>query len=77
MKNKIQEFKKRFINAQSDLELAEIDNEIDILAQNNQNAFENAMLSSIRETNKRMSHKVLQKVKPAIQKRLRRAVAVI
>lgn len=70
MKNKIEELKNRFINAKTDAEREAIDKEIDALVNENQTGFEEAMLSSIQETNRKVETEILrnklEEVLPAI-----------
>ena len=60
MDKKIEELKKRFINANSDKEINEIDKEIDELSKGDQFGFENAMMSAIQDTNKRVESEILR-----------------
>ena len=70
MEQKIEELKKRFINAKSESEIAEIDKEMDELSKSDQSGFENAMMSAIQDTNKRIESEILrdklENVLPAI-----------
>jgi hypothetical protein len=70
MEQKIEELKKRFISATSESEIAEIDKEMDELSKSDQSGFENAMMSAIQDTNKRVESEILrdklESVLPAI-----------
>jgi hypothetical protein len=60
MDKKIEELKQRFINAKSDKDIDLIDKEIDELSEKNQSEFENAMLSSVKDTNNRVGTEILR-----------------
>ncbi len=70
MENKIKELKSRFINAKTDAERKAIDREMEALVNENQTGFEEAMLSSIQETNQKVETEILrnklEKVLPVI-----------
>ena len=60
MEQKIEELKKRFVNAKSEKEIEAIDKEMDTLSKDDQSGFEKAMMMSIKETNKRVESEVLR-----------------
>ena len=60
MENKIEELRKRFVNAKTDAEIEAIDREIEILVAENQQEFENTMLASIQKTNRKVEDEILR-----------------
>ena len=70
MEQKIEELKRRFVYSESKKEIETIDKEMDELSKSDQSGFENAMLSAIQNTNKRVESEIfrdkLEGVLPAI-----------
>jgi hypothetical protein len=60
MKERIRLLKERFVNASTEAEREAIDNEMNLLAAENQEAFDEAMLSAIRDTTARAHNEVLR-----------------
>jgi len=60
MENKIEELRKRFVNAKTDAEIEAIDREMEILVAENQQEFENTMLASIQKTNRKVEDEILR-----------------
>ena len=60
MKKEIEKLRKKFITAKTDGEIDTIDREMEALVREDQTAFEDAMLSSIRATNRKVEDEILR-----------------
>ena len=60
MEQEIEKLKRRFVNAKSEKDIEAIDKEMDELSKSDQSGFENAMLSAIQNTNKRVESEILR-----------------